>query len=155
MEREIARLRKRIELECEAIHKALAWYTVVTHHRMIIKRFQAIGHCQHELARLLGKREATRVTIETYESAMRRICQPRSPRLSFATLLMQHHVSTITLAHNGGVQRSVTYAMLQGYPVEPEQACKVLDGLRRLCGVAYTLAELDIVLTTGGHSEYT
>ncbi len=155
MEQDITRLRRRIELECEAIHKALAWYTVVTHHRTIIKHFQTIGRCQHELAKLLGKREATRITIETYEGAMRRIRQPYAPRVSFTQLLMQHRVSTIALAQSGGVGRAVTYAMLKGYPVEAEQACRVLEGLRRLCGVAYSLAEVDIVLVTEGRSEYT
>ncbi len=66
MSSEVADLRRRIALECEAMRQALYGPAVVARHEIIAHRFQAIGQHQEQLTRHLGAQEAQRITCETY-----------------------------------------------------------------------------------------
>ena len=63
---EVARVRRQIELECEAMRLALSGYAVVGSHTIIEQKYNALGRHQEELEQLVGKEEAKRIVVETY-----------------------------------------------------------------------------------------
>jgi hypothetical protein len=65
---EIARIRKQIELECEAMRLALSGYAVVASHDIINHRYDALGRQQIALEKIVGTEEANRIVYETYEN---------------------------------------------------------------------------------------
>jgi len=67
---EVARLRRQIELECEAMRLALSGYAIVASHEFIDQKYNALGKHQEELERLVGAEDALRLVIETYEKVV-------------------------------------------------------------------------------------
>jgi hypothetical protein len=67
---EVVRLRRQIELECEAMRLALYGYAAVASHESINHRYDALAVHQTELEKYVGKEEATRIIYETYEKAI-------------------------------------------------------------------------------------
>lgn len=65
MESEIAQLRKRIELECEALRLALEGFAVSASHEAIMARYDRLGACQEELEKLIGP-IANEIVCEVY-----------------------------------------------------------------------------------------
>ncbi|MDQ2905056.1 MAG: hypothetical protein M3Y81_16075 [Chloroflexota bacterium] len=63
---EVARLRRQIELECEAVRLALYGYAVVASHEFIERKYNALGMHQEALEHLVGTEEANRLVVETY-----------------------------------------------------------------------------------------
>ncbi len=63
---EVARLRRQIALECEAMRLAMDGYAVVASHEIIEQRYTNLGHAQADLAQFVGKEEATRIVLEVY-----------------------------------------------------------------------------------------
>ncbi|GCE10898.1 hypothetical protein [Tengunoibacter tsumagoiensis] len=63
---EIARLRKQIELECEAMKRAMNGYAIVASHDVINHRYNELGRCQEELEKHVGSAEAAQITVDTY-----------------------------------------------------------------------------------------
>jgi hypothetical protein len=67
---EVARLRRQIEQECEALRLALHGYAVVSSHEIIQHKYNALGRHQEELEQLVDKEEAGRIVAETYMRVM-------------------------------------------------------------------------------------
>lgn len=67
---EVARLRERIEQECQAMRAGLTGYATVSNHDAINHRYDAIGDYQQRLEPLVGTEEAARMTIEIYRETM-------------------------------------------------------------------------------------
>jgi len=63
---EVARLRRQIELECEAMRMALSGYAVVASHKFIEQKYNALGKHQEALEKLVGTEDANRMVVETY-----------------------------------------------------------------------------------------
>lgn len=67
---EVARLRRQIELECEAMRLALSGYAIVASHEFIEQKYDALGKHQEALGQLVGKEEASRMVVETYAKVL-------------------------------------------------------------------------------------
>ncbi len=67
---EVARLRERIEQECQAMRAGLTGYAVVSSHDAINHKYDAIGGYQQQLEPLVGADEAARMTVEIYRETM-------------------------------------------------------------------------------------
>ena len=63
---EIARLRQRLEEECEALHRGLYGLASVASHEIIRHRYRAIGDCADELAKHVGQEQARDILVTTY-----------------------------------------------------------------------------------------
>lgn len=63
---EVARLRQQIELECEAMRRALTSYAMVASHAMITHKYERLGTYQEQLASLVDEQEAMQTVVETY-----------------------------------------------------------------------------------------
>ncbi|MBO0789673.1 MAG: hypothetical protein J2P36_01815 [Ktedonobacteraceae bacterium] len=63
---EIARLRRLIELECEAMKLAMYGIAIVSSHQVIDHKYHNLGTAQEKLAELVGEEEAARVLVEVY-----------------------------------------------------------------------------------------
>ena len=63
---EVARLRRQIELECEAIKRAMEAFRVAAPHDIIQQQYNGIVALQDQLAALIGDQEAIVITMETY-----------------------------------------------------------------------------------------
>ena len=67
---EVARLREKIEQECQAMKAGLNGYARVSKHATINHKYDAIGSYQEQLGALLGDEEAAKITIEAYQNVM-------------------------------------------------------------------------------------
>jgi hypothetical protein len=67
---EIARLKRQIETECEAMKLAMDGFRVTASHDIINHRYSSIGGVQEQLATLVGEAEAARIMIEVYIQAL-------------------------------------------------------------------------------------
>ena len=68
---EVAQLRRRIELECQAMQRARTGLAVgVSLHRFICMRMQCIGSYQECLAGYVGEDEANNLVGELYYAVM-------------------------------------------------------------------------------------
>ncbi len=63
---EVAQLRRKIELECEAMRLALYGYAAVASHEVIEQRYTTLGKYQDVLEQLVGKEEANTIMIGIY-----------------------------------------------------------------------------------------
>ena len=63
---EIARLRRQIELECEAMRLALEGFASVASHQIIEQRYNRLGQFQADLEKHVGKEEAKSIVVEIY-----------------------------------------------------------------------------------------
>ena len=62
---EVARLRERIELECQSIQH-LAQVSAVASHRIISRKYQNLDHCHQQLKALVSEEEALHIVVEAY-----------------------------------------------------------------------------------------
>ncbi len=69
-ESEVARLRKQIELECEAMERGFRGYAITAWHDFINYKLSKIVACQEQLEVLVGEVEAKKIVVETYKQAM-------------------------------------------------------------------------------------
>jgi hypothetical protein len=69
-ESEVARIRRQIELECEAMERGFRGFAIVARHDFINHKLSKIGACQEQLEQLVGEDEARKVVAETYKQAM-------------------------------------------------------------------------------------
>lgn len=68
---DVAQLRRRIELECEAMQQAMTGLAAgVSLHRFIYMRMQSIRCCQKCLAGYVGEDEANNIVGELYYTVM-------------------------------------------------------------------------------------
>ena len=58
----------------------------------------------------------------------------------------KYGVAIVPLANSSGVAPSIIYCMLLGRPVERVNAISVLNGLKDLIGVDYSLGDVDVPL---------
>jgi hypothetical protein len=63
---EVAKLRAKIEQECESIRLAMYGFAVVASHDVIERRYNALGEHQEALEKLVGKDEAGSIVARTY-----------------------------------------------------------------------------------------
>jgi hypothetical protein len=63
---EIARLRRQIELECQAMRLALYGYAAVASHEVIEQKYKVLGKHLEALEQLVGPEEADSIVTETY-----------------------------------------------------------------------------------------
>lgn len=63
---EVARLRKQIEMECEAMRQALEGFAAVASHQVIEQRYNSLAQYQADLERHVGKEEANNIVVEIY-----------------------------------------------------------------------------------------
>ncbi len=63
---EVKRLMEEIEQRCQAARSGLDGYAEVARHAIIERRFAAIGECQEELEKLVGREEAASLVVQTY-----------------------------------------------------------------------------------------
>ena len=67
---EVASLRRKIELECEAMKLAMRGFAVTGSHDVINHKYRAIGTAQEKLAAIVGEKEAARIAVEVYIHVM-------------------------------------------------------------------------------------
>ena len=67
---EIARLRRLIELECQAMNLALYGYATVASHQSINRRYNNIGKYQDRLETLVGEEAAVTIVVEVYNKVI-------------------------------------------------------------------------------------
>lgn len=67
---EIARLKRRIDREIDAMNRGMSGYAVVSRHEVISNRYQRLGDCVEELARHIGTQAAIEALIETLEEKL-------------------------------------------------------------------------------------
>jgi len=67
---EVARVRERIELECQAIRRVFEEPAIVASHASIEARYRNLGGLAQELEPLVGKEEATDVLLEIYNEVV-------------------------------------------------------------------------------------
>ena len=91
MSSEIARIRQQIELESAAMKFAMYGFATVAKHEFISHKYDAIGKCQEQLGTLVSEKEATDITVQTYNQVMDSDEQdvPSSRSLSPATPVHQ------------------------------------------------------------------
>ncbi|MEO9028115.1 MAG: hypothetical protein ABI413_04800 [Ktedonobacteraceae bacterium] len=63
---EVARLRRRMELECEALKRAMGGFAIVASHEAIMQRYERLGVCREELGNLIGENDAEAAMCEVY-----------------------------------------------------------------------------------------
>ncbi|GCE07025.1 hypothetical protein [Dictyobacter aurantiacus] len=63
---EVAMLRKRIEMECEAMSRAMSGFRVTAPHEVINHGYNALGDLREQLAAIVGEHEATRIAVDMY-----------------------------------------------------------------------------------------
>ncbi len=63
---EVARLRKRIELECAAMQQAFTGFAITAQHEIIQRKYETLAHYHEQLEQFVGEREAAIITTEIY-----------------------------------------------------------------------------------------
>ncbi len=63
---EVAKLRERIRLECEAMERMQHGFASVASHASILARYNNLGRYQAELAEHIGQKAATDEMMKTY-----------------------------------------------------------------------------------------
>ena len=67
---EVARLRRQIELECEAMMQAMDGFRATASHDIINHRYNSLGDLQEQLATIVGEKEAIQIAIDIYIQAI-------------------------------------------------------------------------------------
>lgn len=68
---EVARLRQRMEEECEAMKRALHGFAIGASHEAIMQRYARLGRCREALEKLVGEEEAEIEMCEIYDRVVR------------------------------------------------------------------------------------
>ena len=63
---EVARLKRQIEQECQAMKQAMDGFHMAASHDIIHHRYDSIGILQEQLAAIVGENEASMIAIEAY-----------------------------------------------------------------------------------------
>ena len=63
---EVAKIRERIRLECEALERMQHGFAVVASHNSILARYNNLGKHQTELAQHIGQEAAIEEMTQTY-----------------------------------------------------------------------------------------
>ncbi len=63
---EVARMRRQIEMECEALQHLTSGLAVTAPHSIIRHRYEQLGQARGDLAHLVGEAEATAITMQVY-----------------------------------------------------------------------------------------
>ena len=63
---EVAKIRERIRLECEAMERMQHGFASVASHNSILARYNNLGRYQAELAQHIGQEAATNDLMKTY-----------------------------------------------------------------------------------------
>ncbi|GHO89753.1 hypothetical protein [Dictyobacter formicarum] len=69
---EVEKLREKIALECQAMHRLMYDFAIVSKHETIAHHYDAIAGYQGQLESLVGNVEASLITAETYVNAIER-----------------------------------------------------------------------------------
>ncbi len=64
---EVARIRRQIELEAEALALAMSGPAIMASHAAIDARYRNLGKAKEELASIVGEEEATDTMTDTYK----------------------------------------------------------------------------------------
>lgn len=67
---EVEKLRERIALECQAMHRLMYDFAAVSRHEIIAHHYDVIGGYQGQLELLVGNVDAALITAETYITAI-------------------------------------------------------------------------------------
>lgn len=67
---EIARLRRQIELECQAMQNIMR-YSAVASHRAINRRYRNLDSCHEQLKTLVGEEQAVSIVCDIYNKWVR------------------------------------------------------------------------------------
>ena len=67
---EVARFRKLLELECEAMKLGFSGFAMTARHDIIHNRYKNLGTHEKELAKHIGEEKAHEVMIDTYIKVM-------------------------------------------------------------------------------------
>jgi hypothetical protein len=65
-ESEITRLRRLVELECEAMERGLNGYAITAKHEIIAHRYDRIDAYRQQLEQLTDKKQASKIIAEIY-----------------------------------------------------------------------------------------
>ena len=68
---EVARLKRQIETECEAMRLAIKGFRMAGSHDMINHQYDQLGQHYERLGKLIGEKEAVEILIVTLEMTMR------------------------------------------------------------------------------------
>jgi hypothetical protein len=66
----VARIRRQIELECQALSHLRNCPAMTAPHNIIQHKYNAIGAYQDQLTQLVGEKEATEIMVGTYIKVM-------------------------------------------------------------------------------------
>ena len=67
---EVARLKRQIEMECEAMRLAVTGFRMTASHDIINHQYEQLGEHYERLGKLIGERQAVEVLIVTLEMAV-------------------------------------------------------------------------------------
>jgi hypothetical protein len=70
MSSEVARLRRQLELECEAMKRGLEGYAIMAQHKIIEKKYKSFAKTQEELEKLVGEEQAAQMAADMYIKVM-------------------------------------------------------------------------------------
>ena len=69
-ESEVARVRRQIEEECQAMNLAMTGFAIVGRHKIIAHKYKMLDQYHEELAEMVGKTVALKFVCETYDAVM-------------------------------------------------------------------------------------
>jgi hypothetical protein len=64
---DVACLLRQIELECEALNRALNGYAMLAKHEIIAHRHRALNHYQEQLTGIVGQKMALEISVLIYD----------------------------------------------------------------------------------------
>jgi hypothetical protein len=64
---DVACLRRQIELECEALNRALSGYAILAKHEIIAHRHRSLNYYQEQLTRIVGQKMALEISVNIYD----------------------------------------------------------------------------------------
>ena len=67
---EVARLKRQIEMECEAMRLAMTGFRMAASHDVINHQYEQLGEYYESLGKLIGEKQAVEVLIATLEMAL-------------------------------------------------------------------------------------
>jgi hypothetical protein len=68
---EVARMRERIERECEALSLLFGGFAVTASHEIIAHRYKQLDQSHQDLSALVGEEEATAITYTIYNEVVK------------------------------------------------------------------------------------
>ena len=68
---DVACLRRQIELECEALNRALTDYAMLAKHEIIARRHHTLSSYQEQLVRIVGAKMALEISVNIYDQKVK------------------------------------------------------------------------------------